>query len=548
VEGFERSLFNGEPKARRRAPKLNLNQLKLDFARAEHEQQQRRNTWREILLLASPDRYDLEKQAPGTNNHGYSTDSSPIGAARRGAGNLKASIVPNDATWVELEAGAEIPDEHRDQASEIFEKIRDVAFDELANSSYDAEADSMAEDIMISMGHMVIDPGTPEHPLMCRAVPLSQTFPVEGIDGEVSSVFRKYELPVSDVLKLWPTATLPQEWVSKAEKDQNAPVCVVEGNIQEVGYGYRFVVLTEDCKTVVHEVEPDDPDEPSRSITPRIRRSPGGVYGSGPLVEALPDMRVLSKLKENYLRAQAKALTPGGLIDGAAGLNPNTMRTGPNAWNIVSSASGLRPADMISAFPMDLNALQLADVEISNLRRQIEKILFAEPLLPPVESSHQMTAYEVQARRLQQIAERGVELGRVEKEWALATIRRVVWCLQKVGKLPAEITPGVRLNLDNRLVRVRYSGPLAQARDAATASNVLQTVGDVRAAVGDETAATAMRLEDVPRVIAELRNVPAKLLRSDADIQKLQEAKAQAAQQQMAAQQQQAEAGQGPAV
>jgi hypothetical protein len=547
VEGFERSLFNGEPKARRRAPKLNLDQVKRDVARASAEQQQHMSQWREVFHFTMPNRSDFDQPTPGADKMGYVTDSAPIGDTRRGAGNLKDALLPSDAAWVEFEAGEEIPEESRDQANEIFEQVRDIAFDELANSNHDSEADSMAMDIMCSMGHMVIDPGTPEQPLLCRAIPLVQTFPVEGPGGEVESVYRKYEMPVGHVQRLWPTATLPREWADKLEKDRNSPVTLVEGNVYEPGHGYRFVVLTGDCKTVVHEVEPSDPLEPSRSITPRLMRLPGEVYGRGPLIDALPDIRVLNKREENSLRAQAKALTPGGLIAGESNLNPNTMRTGPNAWNVVSSASGLRPADMISAFPMTADIRTTEELQAQK-RRQIARMLFAEPLLPDVEASHQMTAYEVQTRRLQQLAERGVDMGRVQREWAFATIKRVVWCLQQVGTLPSEIAPGVRLQLDNRLIRVKYSGPLAQSRDASTAANILQSVGDIRAAVGDETAATAMRLEDVPREIAELRNVPAKLLRSAADIQKLQEAKAQAAQQQMAAQQQQAEAGQGPAV
>ena len=535
MERFERSLFEGQPAARKRAKPFDREQARRQLARVRTEQQNHMSQWREVFHFAMPNRSDFDNPTPGMDKMGAVTDSAPIRATRRGAGNLKDALIPNDQAWVEFEAGESVPEDQRDAANEVFEQIRDIAFDELANSNHDAEADSMALDLMCSMGTMVIDPGTLENPLVCRAVPLSQAFPVEGPNGEIETFYRVYPIPVGHIQRLWPTATIPQKWEDLLRKDRETPVVVAEGNIFEPGYGYRFVVMTEDCKDIIHEVEPDDPDEPSRFITPRLMRTTGEVYGRGPLIEALPDIRVLNKREENSLKAQAKALTPGGLISSEAGLNPNTMRTGPNSWNVVNTAGGLRAGDMMAAFPMTADIRTTEELQAQK-RAMIERILFAEPILPPVEASRQMTAYEVQTRRLQQLQERGVDLGRVNREWAFATIRRVVWCLQKVGVLPAELAPGLRLKLDNRLIRVKYSGPLAQARDANTANNILSSVADIRAAVGDETAAEAMRLEDVPREVSELRNVPARLLRSDAEKKQIQQAKAQAAQQMAAAQ------------
>lgn len=511
------STFAGmQPKAGKGYPALDITAIRREFERTEAEQAVHLSTWRSCFNLAMPNRQVFDNQQPGQRKDQEVMKSLPMTLTRRGVNNMIGALMPPERKWVELVAGPEVPAERHDEINAKLEELRDILFSELARSNHASAAHAMGLDMMCSMGAMALDPADEggDSPLHFTAAPLGECFPVEGPDGLIENFYRRYKVKVGHIRRMWPAANLPERLSRLEESDPGADVCIVEGNIWVPGRGWRFVVFTDEHNDILHQVDGDDPDEPSRWITPRLMVAPGEVYGRGPLVEALPDMRVLNKREENSLKWESKALFPAMAVNSRSGLNPNTIRTGPQAVNMFDG--NLSANDVFAQMPV-AGAIDINEAKTAELRASLEATLFAQQVLPPVELSHTMTAAEVMVRRQALLQEQGVDFGRVQREWLFTTIRRAYWILSRTLREDGQpFLPQIKL--DNRVVKIKYSGPMALAQEADEATAISSWAAEARAAVGDEVFTARCRVEEIPSELAKRRNVPSVLLRSDAEL------------------------------
>jgi len=525
-----RSRFAGlTPSPKRTAKPLDVNRLFEELADAEAEQHIHRETWRQCMDLTMPDRQNMDGQQVGQARTPVEKfDSYPIKATRRGCGNLIGALCPPEQQWAEAVPGPEIPEDRRDKVAAGLEDISKAVFDYLARSRFATEVYGAGMDLLVSTGFMAIDVGTKERPFVVRSVPMVECFPVEGPDGEIETVFRKYQCRVSYLRRQWPGLRLSSRLAQLAERDPKAKCTIVEASVFEPGRGQRFAVIDAEDKTVMYDVQPTDADEPSRWITPRLYKRPGDRYGYGPLVEALPEIRKVNKVDELELKAGARLMAPPIGLDTDTGLNPHTMRSGPNGVNMINGR-GLDGRPPFYPFPQSAIP-QWSQISKQDSHALIDAMLFAQEVVPPVSDSHQMTAFEVSVRRQQLLVQQGVDLGRLQYELPFAVMRRCVWILGKLGLIPP-------IKLDNRFFSIRYLGPLAQAQDADKASSVLAFVGQSRAALGDEATTLGVKVEDVAAYVGEMwPGVPASLLRDDGERKTMQEQAAQVAAMQAAGQ------------
>lgn len=505
------SMFAGRrPGKPRESRPFNVDQAMLQIGDIEAERQNHLQTWRSVVNLTQPDRQNFDEQQPGQPRAPQETyDSYPIRATQHGIGNIIGAMTPPEQSWCTIEPGSGIPEDRRGPITKGTEKITETVFDYLGRSRFATEAYSMAADLMVSTGFLVIDAGDVNSPFRVKAIPLSECYPVEGMDGEIRDVYRKYRCRVSHIKESWPAAKLSVRLERILKDKPREKVELVEATVYEPKRGYRFTVFDPADKYVLYDVEPTDPEEPSRWITPRLFRRPNENYGYGPGVVALPTIRTLNKLQEISLKAGARYYQPPILIDSMSGLNPHTVRLTPNSIGLVDGAALQGRAPFYS---LPANGVpQWGDMKMLDMRRMIDDILFATEVVPPVSESRSMTAFEVSVRRQQLLIQQGVNLGRLQREFPFAVMRRCVWILAKMGIVPP-------IKVDGRAFAVRYLGPLAQAQDSEKASNILAFISQARAALGDQAATLGIKIEDAAAIAGEMwPGVPNSLLRDEAE-------------------------------
>ncbi len=496
---------------------LNVTQILRDIDRLEQERQQRLPEYRDIYSLMMPNRdvikySDVQHLSGGVNwTKGLPTntelyDSMPAYLLARGAANLIGAIQPPERKYVKLEAGPAEPEEDHDKINEFLEPLTDTLFDFISNSDDATQSLAMSMDLMVSHGAMTVEEGpSDDEPFSIRAWPAVNVLPIIKADGTTGGAYRRYNVEAGHVNELWPRAKLTPQIAQAAQQDPKKEVCVLECE-WATNLGRRFAVLDGDAQKVMLDVTPQDATEPSKWIIPRMGSLPGEAFGRGPACVALPDARTINKLQEIELKGAWRNTNPPLVASADSGMNPDTFRVGPNAVNILDTQG----QDIRSAV-MALNAQgnpQFGLMKIEEKRQALEKVLFAEPVVPPLEQLPNLNASAIAMRRQALLAERGVDLGQVQREFIQAKIRRMIWILQKKRLFPP-------IRVDNRSVRIRYVGPLAQAQDIQESNDILQYVGDVTNALGAEAAMVGIKTEDVAEIVGKLRGVPSSIIRDE---------------------------------
>lgn len=485
-----RSMFGGmAPAAPRNTDAPDLTRYLEEMQDAEAERLQHVTTWRSAMNLMMPDRQGFDQQTPGQQRIPQElVESHPIGATMDGVGNIIGAMTPPENDWAKLEPGSGLEEKQREALGKGCEKITEVFFDHLGRSNYSTEAHAAGYDLMISTGFLAMEMGTPKAPFRFKACSLMESLPVAGPDGALENNYRRYSCRPSWIKRKWAGAKLSSRIATLALKDPKARVTIVEAVVMEPGRGWRFVVFDPADKAVLYDVAARDPDEPCMMIRPRLLVRPGDTYGVGPCVMALPDVRKLNKLEELELKAGAKYASPSTLFDVRTGLNPHTIRLGGNYVGMINGAAlaGDAPFHAIPANGVP----QWSENKEVNLKRQIEKMLFADAVLPSAEAMKDVTAFAISVYRQQLLLQRGVNLGRLQRELPYAVMNRGVWILAKLGLIPP-------IKVDGRIFAVRPMGPLAQAQESQKAQQKLAWASAVRNSVGDQAAAVSVKVANI---------------------------------------------------
>lgn len=519
-----RSMAEPPAKKARKAKSLDPKRCIEELEEIAAERDLHLTNWRSAFNYTQPDRKIFDGEQPGQPRQAPETfDSYPVSAAQRGVGNIIAALVPPGGDWCEAASGHLIPKNRREALSKGLQEITETAFNELNASNFSTEAHSMGADMLVASGFMAIDYGDADSPLVCRTVSMNEMYPSYSSDGELRAVYRKYELQVREIRENWPAATLSASLARKESDSPRAKVAIVEADVYREGEGWTFAVIDPSDKSVMFERPASDPTEPCRWIVAGFYKRPSDRYHYGPAQVALPTMRTANKVEELELKAGAKSLAPPVLIDSRAGLNPHTVRFGPNMVGVFdgSQLGGGSPFQTLPPSGMP----QWSEHKVDRYHAIIDAIFFAEDVIPPVSESRSMTAYEVQVRKQMLLVQQGVNLGRLERELPHAVFRRVVWLLVKHGHIDA---PGFKI--DGRRFRVEPRGPLARAREAEKSAATLGFVSQARGALGDQMTALGIKVEDVAATAAESSpDVPSSLIRDQQEREQLQKQAADAA-------------------
>jgi len=502
---------------------FDVKRAKHELAHAEAEKAQHLPSWRAGVNLTMPDRNNFDGKTPGSARQPQElVDSYGLRALRRGQGAIVASMCPPDQFWGKVVAGVGIPEDRREAIAPGLERVTQTFFEYLGKSRFAAEAHTMAADLMLSTGCLTIDKGTREKPFRVQAVPLNECYPVEGPDGDIQNMYRKYCVRPANLKAQWPMLVLTSRLRRIMEQDPAAEAEVVEATTYEDKRGFRFTIFDPADDSILYDVPPSDPSEPSRWITPRLYTRPGESYGVGCVIEALPTLRTMNKLQEISLKAGARFYQPPLLIDSMSGQNPHTMRLSPNSIGMFNGAA-LNGRTPFVSLPAN-GVPQWGNLEIERMHALVDDIMFANEIVGPTEDLKGVTATAVTVRKQQLLLQQGVDLGRLQHEFPYAVMRRGLWILSTLGVLDMPI------NVDQFFFDIDYLGPLAQAQKAERANNVLGFVSAIRGSVGDQMASLGIRTEDASSIVGEMwPDVPAELLRTKQERDDMQKQAAQVA-------------------
>ena len=238
------------------------------------------------------------------------------------------------------------------------------------------------------------------------AVPLRSAVLEEGADGRLDSVFRQARLTAGQLRRRFPGADLPAELDRAATADDPATQPLLEAIWGERGTTRYTAILTADPGRPLLLAEGRFAESPC--IAFRWLKVPGELYGRGPVMKALPDIRTANKVVELVLKNASIAVTGIWQAEDDGVLNPATVQLVPGA--IIPKAPGSAGLTPLAA-PGNFDVSQLV---LQDLRARIRGALLADRLGAVQDA--RMTATEVLERSAQTARLLGATYGRLQTE------------------------------------------------------------------------------------------------------------------------------------
>jgi len=499
--------------------------------KADARKEEWRMIYEECYEFALPQRnlYDgyYEGKTPGRNKMVRVFDATAINSTQRFANRIQSALFPPYRAWCELTPGNQIPRDRRNEIREALEVYNDQMFDVIRQTNFDLAMSEFLLDLCVGTAVMLIQPGDEDAPVRFVPVPQYLVSLEEGPHGTVDNVYRKLRIRGEAIQRQWPDADIPERLQKEIDENPDHEIELIEAtvyNVDEEMYCYHLIWQKDKMgDELVYRTMTVSP-----WIVARFMKVPGEVYGRGPLVTALPDIKTLNKVKELVLKNASIAVSGVYTAADDGVLNPQSIQIVPGAIIPVARNGGpqgesLRPLQSAA----DFNTSQLV---INDLVNSIKRMLFDDSLPPDNMSARSATEIVQRMKELSQNL--GSAYGRLITEVMTPIVKRILYVMDEMNLID------LPLSVNGQQVKVVPTSPLAQAQNLDDLEKVLQ-FGQIAAQFG-QVGQMAINQEEMLEYIAHKMGVPQSLLTTPEEkelmVQQMQEM-----QQQQAMQQQQGE-------
>ncbi len=267
------------------------------------------------------------------------------------------------------------------------------------------------------------------------AIPMSDIAILPG------AIFHTTSMSAREVMEKYPTWTPPANLRDAIKNDSDMPLRLVQSLV-----GTEFTAWLDVGGDIENNIVSRGTFETNPYIIFRWSVASGELYGRGPVLRALPDIKTANKVVELVLKNATIAVSGIWQADDDGVINLNNINLTPGA--IIPKAvgsSGLTP--LASGADFDVSQLILKD-----LRERIRHALLADRL--GLLSEKEMTATEIMARNADMMRILGATYGRLLHEFVRPMCERGLQILSRRGT----IAP-ISLHSDAEL---KYIAPIAQ--------------------------------------------------------------------------------------
>ena len=475
---------------------LDPKRIQARLARMKAERATHDSHRQDVADYMIPARAFTTTQTPGAKRNSKIFNTHPVLALEQLAGGLHGMLTSTALRWSALRPPAHLAGDR--QVVAWFEAATDVLYGyfQSAASGFNVALHEGYLDIS-GFGDAVIfiaDKGRrgPGY----QAVPLSECWIAQNADGMVDTLYREYTMPLREVMRLWPTTT-PDRLKRMSNEKPDHPVKIVHATEPNGKGGWDTCWLTGD-DYLEHGRYQEFP-----YACPRWTKRSGEVNGTGPGINALPDVKMLNKLEELNLRGLAKLVDPPMLLPDDGFLNAPNFNPGANNY----IRSDTRHADRIG--PLNTGGRpDLAEQKIEQVQERISGIFYVTWLRLPQQPN--MTATEVLQRRDELLRLLGPMVSRLEHELLSPIHERSFGICLRNGLFPP-IPP----QLHNQGWTVEYLGPLSRAQRQADVETVMRFFAAMQPLLQiDPTVAAELHPGRTAAYLADRSGMPTLLLRT----------------------------------
>ena len=262
-----------------------------------------------------------------------------------------------------------------------------------------------------------------------------------------NAVFHTATMPAREVMEKYPSWTPPADLRDTIKSDPETPLRLVQSLV-----GTDFTAWLDVGGDIENNIVSTGKFETNPYIIFRWSVASGEIYGRGPVLRALPDIKTVNKVVELVLKNATIAVSGIWQADDDGVINLSNINLTPGA--IIPKAvgsSGLTP--LASGADFDVSQIILQD-----LRERIRHALLADRL--GLLSDKEMTATEIIARNAEMVRILGATYGRLLHEFIRPLVDRGLQILSRRG-----VIDKIVLHSDAEL---KYIAPITKMAIAET--------------------------------------------------------------------------------
>ena len=498
-------------------------ELKNNLSRLMDRRSNWETHWQEVADLVIPRKSDIiDHKVRGDKRHLEVFDATAIHSLELLASSLHGMLTSSANRWFSLRY-KEVALNENDEAKEWLEDVTDKMYVAFQRSNFQQEIFETYHDLCAfgTAGMFIEEDETDIVRFSARHI--KEIYISENAKGLVDCIYRRFKLTAKAAVDKFGIDNVSRQLQNTVK---NSPFDEIE---------FCHVVKPRDIYNPKKEDKMNMPFisvymemESSKIISiggfrefpyvvPRFLKASNEIYGRSPGMNSLPDVKVLNKMVEVGLKAAQKQVDPPLLVPDDAMMLP--IRTAPGSLNYFRAGSRdrIEPLNIGANNPLGLNMEE-------QRRKAISQTFHVDQLL--VTENRNMTATEVAQRAEEKMRILGPTLGRLQVELLNPTVIRVfnIMLRNNLFQQAPEI-------LADQEIDVEYVSPMALAQKGQELNSIIRGL-EIFGQVGAVAPVTDyIDPQGLVKEIIKILGIPAKVIRSDAEVQEITEQK-QAAQEQ----------------
>ena len=502
-------------------------ELKDNLSKLQSKRQTWESHWQEVANYMLPRKSDINvERTRGDKRNVQIFDGTAVHSLELLASSLHGMLTSNANRWFQLRFKEAVLNDS-DEAREWLEDATDKMYIAFQRSNFQTEIFENYHDLIAFGTSCLFIEEDKDDIINFSARHIKEIYITENHKGFVDTIYRKFKLTAKAALERFGKENVSRDILTKFQK---TPFDDVE------------IVHVVKPRNIFNPRKLDKQNMPFQSIymeyegghiisiggfrefpyvVPRYLKASNEIYGRSPGMNSLPDVKVLNKMVEVSLKAAQKQVDPPLLVADDAVILP--IRTSPGSINYFRSGS----RDTIQ--PLNIGANNPLGLNMEDQRRNaISRAFHVDQLL--IQENRTMTATEVMQRNQEKMKILGPVIGRLQQELLQPLIIRVFNIMLR-NKLFVE-APEI---LENQEIDIEYVSPVAIAQKGAELESIMRGL-ELFGSISQIAPVTDYLDENgLVKKIINVLGLPAKIIKSDKEVEELRAVRQQeqAAQMQM---------------
>ncbi|MDR2685602.1 MAG: head-tail connector protein [Rickettsiales bacterium] len=418
-------------------------------------------------------------------------DSTAADAAEMLAGAMFSMITPPESDWLCLTN--DDPESLAEQAAENAIRIH------LNNSNFYTTAHQCYLDLVVLGTACLLFSENPigsQSAFNFQSIPMKDIAILRDASDAVSAVFYITSMSAMELGAKYPAFTPPKSVKEIWKQNPETQVRIIQSVIKS-GTAWGLTSWADLEGEFENNVLERGEFKTNPFVICRWSAATGEMYGRGPVMRALPDIKTANKVVELILKNASISVAGIWQADDDGVINLSNISLTPGA--IIPKAvgsNGLTP--LRSGADFDVSQLVLND-----LRMRIKTALLADKLSSMTDK--EMTATEVVARNMEMLRTLGAAYGRLLFEMITPLVDRGLGILSRRGAID-----DIRIGKQTKL---RCTSPISKLSGTEQASQILnwiETISSVGMSDRINTDAMFTYLTDLLHIPSQLIKVPLK--------------------------------------